>query len=526
MSSQQSSWLPLPGGASHPAVLGRRLEDGAMLALGGLIATGLALAIVIALPHPKIPLVAAVMVGAIGVVFLMFNPRLEISVTLLVVYLGCLNGPMKLIIRAGVFSSGFQDVVMLSICIGLLLRLAVSRGPARIPPLAGGVFGFILIVLIEAFNPKTAGILKALGGFRQQLQWVPFFFFGYLLMRSTDRFRKAFTLLGVIALLNAGVATVQTQMSPGQLATWGPGYQALASHNSYKGGETAHVRPFGLGGDSGFGGGVAVITIAGTLALLTIMRKRRWTAGILCFGAIAAAATSLGRLQFVGTAIAAVTFSLLAARFSGTLGKPIKVVLAVILIAIPVGIVFVSAVGGDVFARYASLGSPESAASSATGYKSSSIKQVPHELEVAPFGFGLGTAGSVSSFGGKVEDLLEGHNVTSETQPNFLVKELGILGLVAWYGLLLYVILLGVRRIGEIRDPDLQTCIIAMTAPLVALLAMSYDGPVSASGTVGSFFWFSTGAAGYWLVGPGRAIARAGGSNGFLAATPRPAEAL
>ena len=38
--------------------------------------------------------------------------------------------------------------------------------------------------LVEAFNPSTHGILKILGGFRQQLEWIPFFFFGYVVMRS------------------------------------------------------------------------------------------------------------------------------------------------------------------------------------------------------------------------------------------------------------------------------------------------------------------------------------------------------
>ncbi len=51
------------------------------------------------------------------------------------------------------------------------------------------MLAFVVLVLAEAFNPDTHGLLKIVGGFRQQLEWVPFFFFGYVLMRSKERLR-------------------------------------------------------------------------------------------------------------------------------------------------------------------------------------------------------------------------------------------------------------------------------------------------------------------------------------------------
>ena len=81
--------------------------------------------------------------------------------------------------------------------------------------------------------------MKVIGGFRQQLEWVPFFFFGYALMRSRERFRKLFVILGVIALANGLMSTYQTRLSPGQLASWGPGYAELV-HGS----ETVSARKY------------------------------------------------------------------------------------------------------------------------------------------------------------------------------------------------------------------------------------------------------------------------------------------
>ena len=46
-------------------------------------------------------------------------------------------------------------------------------------------------MLVEAANPDTNGIAKIFGGFRQQFEWIPFFFFGYLVMRSKERFASS-----------------------------------------------------------------------------------------------------------------------------------------------------------------------------------------------------------------------------------------------------------------------------------------------------------------------------------------------
>ena len=46
-------------------------------------------------------------------------------------------------------------------------------------------------------------------------------------MRSKRRFRQLFVIVGVMALANGVVAAYQTELSPGQLASWGPGYKEL-----------------------------------------------------------------------------------------------------------------------------------------------------------------------------------------------------------------------------------------------------------------------------------------------------------
>src|SRR5262249_38998127 len=154
--------------------------------------------------------------------FLFTSKRLEVSVVILVLYLGLLEGPVKLGSGGGNAASATRDVLIFSVALGALLRLSFVRARIKLPPLSGWVIAFVALALAEAFNPKTAGLSKVLGGYRAQLEWVPFFFFGYALMRSKQRFRRLFLVLGVIALANGIVGTYQAGLGIEQLASWGP----------------------------------------------------------------------------------------------------------------------------------------------------------------------------------------------------------------------------------------------------------------------------------------------------------------
>ncbi len=172
---------PLSG--THPAVLNRRIHDLLIVTLTGLIPLVLALAIAVEMPKPNFAAVIGIMIGAAAVVALMISTRYEVTLAVLVLYLGLLDGPIKLE-SASQLSSGIRDILIIAIVLGMVMRLALSRERVRLPPLSGWVLAFVAVTLVAALNPHTHGFLKILGGYRQQLVWVPFFFFGYLFMRS------------------------------------------------------------------------------------------------------------------------------------------------------------------------------------------------------------------------------------------------------------------------------------------------------------------------------------------------------
>ncbi|MGA7705841.1 MAG: hypothetical protein WB998_13205 [Solirubrobacteraceae bacterium] len=479
----------------------------AMVSLAALLALYVALRV----PQPN-PLLALVLVlGALSVVALMVIPRLEVTVTVLALYLGLLDGPVKLL-SASQAASSVRDVLIAAVTIGALVRLMARREPVRLPPLFGWVLVFVLLVVAEAFNPSTHGTLKILGGFRQQLEWVPFFFFGYALMRSKERLRKMFVILGVIALANGVVSAYQTRLTPAQLASWGPGYaervngtETLTARRYIGGGGEALVRPLGLGSDSGFGGGVGVIALPGILALLaTGTGRRRWFAVLLLLGAMLAVATGLGRLQVVGSVIAVAVFALLSLSAGARARRPIAALCVLLALAVPFGLALVAAEGSGVFSRYTSI-APSSVVSTSASYKEQSLGLIPHYLSHAPFGFGLATAGPATTFGGKVKGELEGHGVTAETQYNYVVDELGLPGLLLFIGLLLTMGVLVVMRLPRVPDPDVRIDLAAVYAPIFALALMGLRGAFTDTAAGGPYLWFAVGIAAYWLAGPRRA---------------------
>ncbi len=524
-----------PAWAGHPEVLDRRLRDLLFVGfVGAVLPAALALGLTIEFPDLSLTLVLAILVGVLGLVALMKSPRLDVNVCIIAVYLGVLDGPVKLGLGAHEETAAIPDVLILVVCIGALVRMVAKGEKLRSPPMGAWVLAFVMTVFIEAFNPKTLGLLKVIGGFRQQLQWVPFFFFGYALMRSKRALRIFMVIVCVCAVANAIVATYQTKLSPAQLATWGPGYRALyapttlgksAGHaRVYDAGGEAHPRPVGLGSDSGFSGGVGQLGFVFSLALFATWRgRKRWYAIIFALGSLAGIASGLGRTQLVASVIgtvAAAGFAYFGKRQSL---RFITALLAVVLVAIPSGAVFVTLVKSGTFSRYESFEST-SAGELAT-HKAGAYTLIPHELEVLPFGIGLGTSGPVGGFGGVVVDQLEGHGVSSETQWNLLANEVGLPGLVAWAAITFVFIGVVLRGMRYIRDPDLVILLAGACGPFVALAITGFTGPFETSAAHGPYFWFAIGIAAFWFAGRKRIAPTTAGTPEEAKLEPEPVPA-
>ncbi|MGO9321424.1 MAG: hypothetical protein ACLQBY_11575 [Solirubrobacteraceae bacterium] len=508
MSTQLRPAGPVVAGL-HPALLGRRLHDLLVTGLAGLIALLVALAVTIEVPNPNPVLIFGLIVGALAVVALVASTRYELTLTLVVLYIGLLDGPIKLL-SASQYASAIRDVLIFAIVLSMVARLGLRGQRVTMPPLSGWVVIFVGAVLVQALNPGTAGILKILGGFRQQLEWVPFFFFGYIILRSKQNFRKLFLILGVIALANGVVGAYQSRLSPSSLGSWGPGYNSRInganglSGRTYSSEGVARPRPPALGSDSGFGGSTGVLALPGLLALLSIgrVRRRRWVTVLLLAGALLGVATAASRSSIVIAVVALLAYAILSVLAGLRVGRPLLAMLAVAVVAVGVGAVLISADGSGIFARQETLSStsPESGEAAT---KFSHFTQLPSDIAGAPLGVGLGTGGSAGGFGGKQKVQIEGSGATKEGALNLVVLETGALGLFLWVGLTISVILLALRRLRLVQDVELRTYLVAIFAAFLAFTADGFAGPTLAVSPAGTFLWFAAGIAAYWLAGPG-----------------------
>jgi O-antigen ligase/polysaccharide polymerase Wzy-like membrane protein len=495
---------PLGG---HPAVVSRRREELLLAVLSVLVPLAVTLAVTIEVPDPNLFLALGLIAGLLGLVALAASARYEVTLTLLVIYFGLFDGVIKLE-TANQFVSSLRDLMIAAICAGALVRIIVRRDEVEIPPLTGWVVAFVLIVLVEVFNPNTHGILKVVGGFRQQFEWVPFFFFGYLLMRDKDRFRKLFVLLGVLASINGVVSAYQTQLTPEQLASWGPGYAERINGTGSVSGRVffdpsggEQVRPPALGSDLGFGGYLGVVALPGLLALLAIGRARgRWWALVLTLGALLAIATSQQRTAVLGAVIAALAFAALSASAGRRVTRVLASILVVGALAFGLAAIFAPAAGEGVFSRYASI-TPDKAASTSVGYREGTLSQIPDVIAKYPFGAGLSIAGAGATFGGESTATVNGHRASAESQYNYVNLELGAFGLLFWIALTLTVITIAVKGLRRIGDVELRLSLAAVFATFIAFAVMGFAGPMTSSLPYGPYFWFAIGIAAYWFAG-------------------------
>jgi hypothetical protein len=503
-----------PSPETHPALHSRRVRDLTLAGVGGLIALAGAMGIAVAVPKPNVLLAVGVIAGALALFVLLVSPNVPFTLTILAVYLGLLDGPVKLL-SASQAASAVRNILTIAVALGMLVRLSVSKENIRLPPLGQWVVAFTAVVVIQAFNPATHGILKVIGGYRQELEFVPFFFFAYLVMRSKLRFRQLFLILGVLALANGLVGAYQSRLSPSQLAGWGPGYAARiegtggVSKRTYAFEGESKPRPPGLGGDSGFSGGMGAMAVPGLLALLTVGRlRRRWLAMVLCAGALLGIASAASRSALIIGIVALLSYALLSLIAHLKVGRLLLGVLVALGLAYGVASAFISYSGPNSLHRQETLANTFEGKGGGREGKERNLLQLPKDIVGAPFGDGLGTGASAGGFGGKQKVVIEGRGASREGALNLLVVETGAPGMLLWVGLTINVLMLACLRLRRIVDPELRTYLVAVFAAFIAFTADGFAGPTLSGAPAGVYLWFAIGIAAYWLAGPGYRLAR------------------
>ena len=434
-------------------------------------------------------LVAALLLGT--------SSRLEVTLAAIALYLGLLDGYAKLSTGGNVAAAG-RDVLLYAIVAGALIRLAIRNEPVRLPPLSGHVLFFVAIVVLAGLNPATPGIKGWLGGMKQDVEFVPLFFLSYAAMRSQSRIRGLLILLIVITVANAIVALVQFNLTPQELASWGPGYAErvlgtgafAGAGRTFAAGLSVHVRPFGLGSDLGDAGQIA--WLGGTAALALVLAHGSGRLKIVAVLGLAASVLAIVTAQSRGVVLVSI-FALLCyallATTSRQLARSVGTLLVGGLVIFLVISVFTSRSGGDPL-RLDSL-APSRVGQTVISQRGNFLASLPSLALHYPFGVGLGRVGPASGFSNAKS------TINAENEFTFLINEVGTVGLVIFLSLWLRVIVRGVRIVKLVSDPAARAYAAALVSGLLALaLAWFYSSPSAAVPTA-PYFWAVAGVFAY-----------------------------
>lgn len=428
--------------------------------------------------------------------------RVDQSLAALGLYLGLLDGYMKLSTGSPVITL-VRDVLVAVIAGGALLRTMTSHKPLRLPPLGGLVLAFSAVVLVELFNPAGPGPVFGAAGVRQHLEFVPLFFLGYAFMRRETQIQKLLLILLLCASAGGFVSFIQSTLSPQELANWGPGYsERVLGTGAFEGaprvvfddtGAPSAVRPFGLGSDLGGGAVAAALALPALLAMAMAAKGMERAALVpIGIGIGLAIATSGTRAALVTVFVGMVAFGALAAASRNGL----RVIAGLAVVAILVYAAFGVLGPDNSTTSRAKTITPRNALATFTQERASSVKKFTEYAATYPLGLGVGTVGPAA---GALSDRPVTQTLNIETQWNFLVLEVGIVGLALIIVIDLRLMALSLRRIRRLADPTMRLQLAALAAPIFGLVAAGFGGTTTTTVPPAPYFWFVAGVLSYWL---------------------------
>lgn len=433
---------------------------------------------------------------ATAVVAAVALPRIEISLIGVVLYLGLLDGFVKL--GTGVAVTAFiRDVLLYAVVVGALVRWLAARRPIPLPPLTGWILVYCATGLVQVANPSTQGITAALAGLRQHVEFVPLFLLAWSVLNSKRRLRVFLALLLTIGAINGVVSAAQFNLTPNQLAAWGPGYANRVLGTSQisirffvDSSGRARVRPFGLGSDQGAGGAFGLIGLAAGLALWNLeRRRRRLLVGAALLANVGAIVASQSRSVVVAGVFTAIAFVALNGLSRHSLG--ILRALAFATVAVFLAVIFLGGGDSGAFSRYADLGSSRGIASGVSE-RSTVLPSFEYYLGHIPLGAGLASVGPAAV-------VTSGTSFNAESQFNFTLVEVGIPGLLALYALFVVLLARFGRFVRKLLDPELRMLIAAVGAPMFGLVFISFTGPITTAPPTAPFLFGAAGIAARWL---------------------------
>lgn len=443
--------------------------------------------------------VAGALAGAALLLFFVTSPRYGLTLTVFLLYVALLDGYVRLKTNSP-YAALIRDGLLYGLLVGALVRATVQRRQLTPPPWTGWVVAFVALVVVQIFNPANVSAWQVAAGVRQQLEWVPLFFVGALLLRDEQTLRRLLLLLVVVAGINGVVSVIQVNMTPEELAGWGPGYEerVLGTGAAFEGAGRVYwdaagesrTRPLGLGSDFGFGGLLGLIALPAGISLL--MLRQRGVVRILLLlcllGGLVAILTSQSRTLMIGAGGTLLAFILLASAS----GRRASLVAGLVAAAAVGGVVTFAIAGRDsaLLERYSTL-TPKALVQVTKAERGGIFELTRDYLRDFPLGAGLARTGPAALQTAPERQLI------AESQINYLLIEVGIVGLLLFGFFALRLLTAASRAVRALPSAGGRLSVAAVAAPLFGFVVMWPAGPITAGVAGGAYFWLAAGILAY-----------------------------
>lgn len=442
--------------------------------MGGIFAfSGIALSLLMAnvlvdMSHMEgLKLSIVIFVAGVTLLWYLTTERIPLALILLIVFMGVFEGYLKLNTSGSAYYVIYAARNVLTIALGLnVLFKARMRKLEEIgidfswPPFSLLIGFYLLWCLINIFHPDGINLMNSIAGVRPHIEFVPLYFLGFLVCKKDPKwYTHLLITFVIIGVLNAVAAIHQYKLGPEALSqVWGPGYEKLVGDLNgniqdpatvrdkigfnarvyYDSNYNLILRPPGLGSDHSFPAMVAQISMFAVLVLLFyyLKMKNYWMVGFLALsalllfaGIIVSASRSYLLLTIVGLAIGLLFY--MREIFSG---QKLKIVVLLIIAGAIWGgnYALKSYISESVYDRFQNVSTPGKLYERLEEEKFSNWDYTRYYLFENPLGRGLGKVGpGAAFFATSVEDAMFLGN--GETEVNFVLSELGIVGLFLLY---------------------------------------------------------------------------------------------
>jgi hypothetical protein len=444
---------------------------------------------------------------ALAVVCVWLGHRM-LTAILLMGYLS-IEGFLKLLSNYNRIVHVGMDILVLSLA-GWLTLGAMLRRRRGIPdlPWTWLILLYALWIVLQVFNPHSAGLVVSLASFKVHLTMIPLYFIVAGLFREPKDVSRFLAALAAIGLAPYGMALVQYALGPSSVLDLSPRFwQNISYFHEW--------RPFGT---SATPGGSAVFAMLITpLAMVLLMtpgptRSSRLVALLSIALAIGTFVVSGGRQVFLACVLAV----LLMVALLATRGRGRGVLVLVLVMAVGLG----SYVGvenflrpmateavardprapdiwreRDVTARLLTLTEAGTFAES----RANPINGILYRARHYPFGAGLGRTGSAAgAFQAQINATRESAQINSEVgwSDNFfsdVIVEAGVPGAIMLTTILIGMIVGAMRLARRAVDPVVGAASAAVAGVFVSILAMSWGSQPLLSNPITAFFWVLAG---------------------------------